>query len=201
MPRADDKQMAVAQVYGRAMHDLAVSRGEADALDEELGELAAHVEDNADLGDFFASPLIDARDRAQGLEKLFRGKASDLLVDSLQVVNRKGRLELVGPIAEAYHLRHQAELGRIDVQVTTAVPLGSGLRDRLTSALQQHTGRQPHLIERVDPSLVGGMVLKIDDEKIDASVSRQISRLHRKLFQRAEREIHRARRAAAEVAG
>ncbi len=197
MPKADDKQMAVAQVYGRAMHDLAVSRGEADALEEELGELAAQVEANADLADFFASPLIDVRDRRQGLEKLFRGKASELLVDSLQVINRKGRLELVGAIAEAYHLLHQAELGRVDVQVTTAVALGPAQRDRLTSALKQHTGRQPQLIERVEPSLVGGMVLRIEDEKFDDSVSHQISLLHKKLHQRAEREIHRARRAAA----
>ncbi len=201
MAKADDKQVAVARIYGRAMHNLAVSRGEADALDEELGELAAQVEANADLDDFFSSPLIDARDRAQGLEKLFRGKASDLLVDSLQVINRKGRLELVAAIAGTYHLRHQAELGRIDVQVTTAVALAPALRDKLTSALKQHTGRQPHLIERVDPSLVGGMVLKIDDEKIDASVSHQIGRLHRRLRRRSEREIHRARRAAAEAAG
>lgn len=200
MPKADEKQIAVAQVYSRAMHDLAVSRGEADELAEELGELAGHVEANADLDTFFASPLIDGDDREKSLERLFRGKASDLLVDSLQVVNRKGRLGLLGVIAEAYHLRHQEHLGRVDVHVTTAVPLGAALRERLVSVLGKHSDRQPQLIEQVDPSLIGGIVLKIDDEKIDASVIHEIGRLRRTLRERSEHEIYRSRRAAAEAA-
>ena len=201
MPKADDKQIAVARVYSRAMLDLAVAKGEADALGEELRELAAHVEDNHDLGSFFASPLIDSGDRAAALERLFRGKASDLLVDSLQVINRKGRLGLLAVIAEAYHQRHQEHLGRVDVHVTTAVPLEPALRERLTAALAKHSGRAPQLIERVDPSLIGGMVLKVEDEKIDASVIHEIGRLRRALRERSEHEIYRSRHAAAEAAG
>ncbi len=201
MPKADDKQIAVARVYSRAMHDLAVSRGEADALAEELGELAAYVDRNDELGNLFASPLIDPGDRAKSLEQLFRGRTSDLLVDSLQVINRKDRLALLGVIAEAYHLRHQEHLGRVDVRVTTAEPLGPALRERLVTVLLKHSGRQPQLIEEIDQSLIGGIVLKIDDQKIDASVIHQIGRLRRALRERSEHEIHRGRRAAAEAAG
>ncbi len=200
MAKADDKQIAVAQVYSRAMHDLAVSRDEADALAEELEQLAAYLEEHADLATFFASPLIDPDDRAKSLERLFRGKASDLLVDSLQVINRKGRLGLLGAVAETYHLLHQEHLGRVDVHVSTAVELTQTTRARLESVLEQYSGRQPQLIEQVDPSLIGGIVLKIDDQKIDASVIHQIGRLRRALRERSEHEIHRSRRAAAEAA-
>ncbi len=200
MSKANDQGIAVAQVYSRAMHDLAVSRNEADELAEELAELAVHVEEHADLGTFFASPLVDAGDREASLERMFRGKTSDLLLDSLQVINRKGRLGLLGVIADAYRLRHQEHLGRIDVHVSTAVALGSALRQRLQSVLREYSGRQPHLIEQVEPSLIGGIVLKIDDEKIDASVIHQIGRLRRALRTRSKQEIHRSRRAAAEAA-
>ena len=200
MAKADDKQIAVAQVYSRAMHDLAVSRDEADALAEELEQLAAYLGEHADLATFFASPLIDPDDRAKSLERLFRGKASDLLVDSLQVINRKGRLGLLGAVAETYHLLHQEHLGRVDVHVSTAVELTQTTRARLESVLEQYSGRQPQLIEQVDPSLIGGIVLKIDDQKIDASVIHQIGRLRRALRERSEHEIHRSRRAAAEAA-
>ncbi len=199
MPKADEKQIAVAQVYGRAMHDLALSMNQADALAEELGELAAHVESDADLDTFFASPLVDAGERAGSLERMFRGKTSDLLLDSLQVINRKERLGLLGAIAEAYRLRHQEHLGRVDVHVSTAVALGPAMRGRLESVLREYSGRQPHLIEQVDPSLIGGIVLKIDDQKIDASVIHEIGRLRRALRARSEQEIHRSRRAAAEA--
>ena len=197
MPKADDKQMAVAQVYSRAMHDLAVSKGEADGLLEELRELAGSIERDPDFAAFVSSPMIDAEDRSQALERIFRGRASDLVVDSLQILNRKGRLALLPAIAEAFHLQHLEHLGRVDVLVTTAVPLGDSLRDRLTAALSGHSGRQPVLIEEVDESLIGGIVLRIDDEKIDASVVHEIDRLHRALRDRAVHEIHRSRREAA----
>lgn len=198
---ADDKQMAVAQVYSRAMHDLAKSRGEADALGEELAELAAFVAGREELATFFSSPLVDAGDRAKSLERLLRGKASDLLVDALQVINRKQRLDLLGAISEAYHLLHLEHLGQVDVRVATAVPLSGALRRRLESVLAEHSGRRPQLIEEVDPSLIGGIVLRIDDEKIDASVIHEIGRLRRALRERSEQEIHRSRQAAAEAAG
>ncbi len=200
MAKADDKQVAVARVYTRAMHDLAISRNEADELAEELADLAAHVEEHEGLGTFFASPLVDTGERAKSLERMFRGKISDLLLDSLQVINRKGRLGLLGVIAESYRQRHQEHLGRVDVHVSTAVALGPGLRERLESVLREYSGRQPHLIEQVVPSLIGGIVLKIDDEKIDASVIHEIDRLRRTLRKRSEQEIHRSRRAAAEAA-
>jgi len=200
MAKADDKQMAVAQVYSRAMHELAKSKGEADALADELSELAAFIEGNAELATFFASPLVDAGDRGASLERLFRGKASDLLVDALQVINRKERLGVLGAIAEAYHLRHQEHLGQVDVHVATAVPLSDALRRRLESVLEKHSGRQPQLIEQVDESLIGGIVLRIDDEKIDASVIHEIGRLRRALRERSLQEIHRGRQAAAEAA-
>ncbi len=200
MAKADDKEMAVAQVYSRAMLDLAKSRGEADALAGELADLAAHVEANEELATFFSSPLIDPGERAKSLERVFRGKASDLLVDALQVINRKERLGSLGAIADAYHLQHQAHLGQVDVHVSTAVPLSAALRQRLETVLEKHSGREPQLIEDVDASLIGGLVLRIDDEKIDASVIHEIGRLRRALRERSEQEIHRSRRAAAEAA-
>ena len=200
MAKVDDKLMAVGQVYARAMHELAKSRGEADELAEELTELAALVEANEEFATLFRSPLIDAGVRAETVERLFRGKASDLLVDSLQVINRKERLGIIGAVAEAYHLRHEEHLGQVDVYVTTAVPLSAALRQRLVTVLAEHTGRQPQLIETVDASLIGGIVLKIGDEKIDASVIHEIGRLRRGLRERSEQEIHRARRAATEAA-
>ncbi len=200
MPKADDKEMAVAQVYSRAMHDLAIAKGEADSLAEELDELAGLIEADANFATFLSSPLIDIEERGQAVEKLFRGKASDLLVDALRVINRKGRLGLLEAIAEAYHLQFQEHLGRVDVHVSSAVPLEAGLRARLVGAIEKHSGKQPELIETVDESLIGGMVLRIADEKIDASVAREIERLRQALRERAEHEIHSSRRAAAEAA-
>lgn len=197
MPKVDHKLVAVARVYSRAMYELATARGEAASLLKELMELAGYVERDADFAAFLASPLIDVEERTALLEKLFRGKASHLLVDSLQVLNRKGRLGLLSTLAETYRLQHQETLGRIDVHVTTAVPLTDRLRKKLKAAIRKQRHETPELIETIDESLIGGIVVQIGDEKADASVVRKIDKLRKVLHQRSVREIHRRREHAA----
>ncbi len=192
-PRFDDKQIAVARVYSRAMLDLAEAQGEAEELLAELAELAATLERNPELAAFMASPLVDADERAASLKKLFRDRASDLLVDSLQVLNRKGRLALVGAVAETYRDEFQKRRGRIDVHVHTAVPLTAELRDRLRDAAAGFTGKDPELIEEVDESMIGGMVLRIGDQKLDGSVAYEIRKLRVAFHERAVHELHSVR--------
>ncbi|MEM7582379.1 MAG: ATP synthase F1 subunit delta [Acidobacteriota bacterium] len=200
MSKVDDKQIAVARVYSRAMYDLAKSRGVAEQLLDELQEIANLIARDEAFAAFVASPMVDAEERAASLEKLFRGKASDLLVDSLQVIHRKERLALLPAISEAFRLEHQEQLGRVDVRIRTAVALTDRLRDDLRRAITQRYGKEPALHEEVDSSLIGGMVLQVDDEKVDSSVVRQIAKMRHTLHERAATEIHRSRREQAEQA-
>ena len=99
MPSVSDKEITVARVYSGAMLRLAEAKGEADSLLGELDELVG----------FLSSPMIDPDLRKGSLEKLFRGKVSDLLVDSLQILNEKVRLDLIRAVAQTYRADH-AEL-------------------------------------------------------------------------------------------
>ena len=102
MSKVNDKHIAIARVYSRSLLDLAVAQGQAEELRDELLWLAGYMSENADFSHFITSPQIDADDRVASLEKMFRGKLSDLLVDGLQVIHRKGRLDLLPTIAETY---------------------------------------------------------------------------------------------------
>lgn len=196
MSKVDNKQIAVARVYSRAIYDLAKSRGETESLLAELQEVAGAVERDEAFATFMSSPLIDADERAQAIERLFRGRASDLLVDALQIIHSKGRLGLLPTITEACRQEHQAQSGRIDVRVKTAVALSDSLRRDLRRAISERYGKEPDLREEVDGSLIGGMVLQVDDEKVDNSVVRQIAKLRNTLHERAAKEIHRSRQEA-----
>ena len=194
MSKVDNKQIALAKVYSQAIYDLAKSRGEVETLLEELQEVVGAVERDEAFATFVSSPLVDADERAQAIERIFRGRASDLLVDALQVIHRKGRLALLPTIAQACRREHQEQSGQIDVHVRTAVALSDGLREDLRRAIRERYGKQPDLREQVDPSLIAGMVLQVDDEKVDSSVVRQIAKLRNTLHERAAKEIHRSRR-------
>ena len=81
----------------------------------------------------------------------------------------------------------------MEVHVRTATPLTAELREKLTALAARRTGREPYLIETVDESLIGGLVMRIGDEKFDASVATKLKVLRGALSNRASREIHSGR--------
>jgi len=180
----------VAGVYARALLALAMDRHEADQIEGELAELAGLVSANPELEGYLSSPLVDEEGRAAALEKALRERASDLVVNTLQVMNGKGRLGLLGALAEAYRLANEHRRGEVDVEVTTAVELSDELRRRIAISASRYAGRTARLIEKVDPELLGGLVLKIGDRKIDSSLARQIHDAREGLFERASQELH-----------
>ncbi len=190
MAGATDKELALAKVYSKSMLDLAESQGQADELLDELHELADMLDNNAQLDAFMSSPTVDVAARAQTLEEAVRGKASDLLVDSLQVLNRKGRLGLLSAVCESYRLAHAELRNIVDVYVTTAVPLSDILRGKLREVAAKFAGKAAELVERVDESVLGGLTMRIGDKKLDTTVAMQLRQISEAMKERASQEVH-----------
>lgn len=199
-PLYDGKQLAIAKVYARSVLTLAEKSGSAELVLNELAELAALVHESPVFARMISDPLLGTEELRRALERLFRGKVSDLVVDTLQVMRRKGRLALLPALSESYRREHQAASGILDVRVVSAVPLSPELRQRLTLAIDRHTAHKSHLIETVDPEILGGLVVRVGDEKIDASVARELASLGRAFAARASKEILSGRAYTAEEA-
>lgn len=193
MPKVDDKQIGVARVYSRALLELAERRGVAGAVQDELGEIVKLAGRDPRFARFVESPLVDPEDRERTLERMFRGRLTDVLLDALQVMNRKGRLAILPTMAQAYHQELEDLRGRVEVQVTSAVALTDELRERLRRVVAASTGRQVDLVERVDDSLIGGLVVRIGDRKIDGTVSYQIRHLREVFHEHARQHIYQSR--------
>ena len=189
MPTTDEKHMALARVYGDALLALAAARGEEDEVWESLEGLARAIEEQPDFELFLDSPLVDDAEKQAFLERLLRGRTPDLLVDGLQVVRRKGRLGLLRAIARAYREAWMRLRKKVEVEVVTAVPLAEELRRTIAAAASRRSGREAVLRERVEPDLLGGLVVKIGDEKFDASVARELAVVEQRLLARASAEI------------
>jgi F-type H+-transporting ATPase subunit delta len=190
MASVDERNREIGRLYAEAILHVAEEKGQAEELLEELNGLVEYLDRNPELERFLGSPMIEAEPRAQVIEQAFRGHASDLLLDSLLVVNRKGRLSALRAIAVAYRAELRTLRGWVDIHVRTAVPLTDALRQRLEQTLAAATGRKPTLIEKVDPAVIGGLVVEVEGRKIDASVASRLHDLSEALLARASREIH-----------
>ncbi len=196
MPNPEEGAKDIAQLYADCILDLAEEGGVAEKVGEELEGVAALVAEDRELADFLASPLISEPARREVLEGSLRGKLEDLLVDALQVMNRKGRLGLTVPLAAAYRQALKERRGVIDVAVASAVPLSPELAGRIGETVRKFTGKKPELALTVDPSLLGGLVLRVADRKIDGSVKTRIARLAERLLDRGAEQAGEAKAGA-----
>jgi len=189
MAAREEHDSGVARIYGASLLALAQEKGVADDLLSELTELTHTVESDADFATFLDSPLIEMRAREQVLEKALRGRASDLLVDAVQVLNRRGRVGLIPEVATAYRDALRADRGEVDATVVTATPLSAASREQLKGALGKYTGKKPALIERVDPTVIGGLIVEVEGKKIDTSLATRLRTFTTALTQRADRGL------------
>jgi F-type H+-transporting ATPase subunit delta len=190
MATFDDKERAVSRVYAEALLSLARKQGVADEVREELDALAALCDADAGFRDFLSNPAIDVEERRRSQETMFRGRLLDVTVDALQVLNAKGRSALLPAVVGAYRAAHDKASRRVGVKVTSARPLTDGQRGSLAEAVRRTTGFEASFEETVDPSIVGGLVVQIGDQKTDGSVATRLHNLSEALLARASREIH-----------
>lgn len=187
-PKPNEQEIAVARVYARSAFALAEEQGATESLQNELEELVKLLDREPGLERFLSSPLVETGERQQMLDRLFEEEMSEVLLDTLQVMNRKGRSGLVRALAEAYRQEFEDRTGQVSVSVRTAVALSEALRQQLQEATSKFTGREASLIETVDESLIGGMILQVGDQKIDSSVARELRQLENQLLDRASQE-------------
>lgn len=181
--------MALARLYADATRRLAVAQGIEQELLSELDGLLELMDDNPELESMFVSPLVDLDARRQTLERALRGRLSDVLVDALQVMNRKRRLGFLREFVEAYRLEFEEAHGLVEVEVTTPVELSDELKIKVQAVASKLVGARAGLVEKVDESVLGGILIKFGDRKVDTTLARDLSILGDRLMARASEEV------------
>jgi F-type H+-transporting ATPase subunit delta len=138
---------------------------------------------------FLGSAAI-GRDRKQELiEKTFSGRATDVFVNFLLVLNKHDRLDVLRAIHAAYGELYDTRSGRIRVQVTSAVPLPDDQAEKLRQEIRSKFNREPVLDTRLDPDLIAGMVVQVGDWKLDSSIQSRLHHIREELVERCSYEI------------
>ncbi|MEM9883583.1 MAG: ATP synthase F1 subunit delta [Planctomycetota bacterium] len=173
---------AVAEVYAEALFELSAEKNQLDAIGDEVAQLRRLIHDDADLCRLITHPVLDAAQRAGMLQRLFEGRVSDLLYRFLQTINRKGRLATLPGIAAAFAARLAEHRNELAVEAHVARPLDDATAGRVADGLGAALGKTVTLTQTVDPSLIGGLKLRIGDRLLDATVARQLKNMEQQLI-------------------
>ncbi len=187
--RFDKQRLAVGRLYAESLRRVAAERGIEQELLSELDGLLELMDENPEMESMFVSPLVDVDQRRGTLERALRGRLSDLLVDALQVMNSKRRLGFLREFVEAYRLEFERAHGMVEVEVTTPVPLSDELQRRTAEIASKLVGARAALVEKVDESLLGGMLIQFGDRKVDTTLARDLSILGERLVERSTQEV------------
>jgi F-type H+-transporting ATPase subunit delta len=172
----------VARSYASALFELADQKGELEAYGDALDEIADLLAEQRDFAQFLDTPRIDTREKKRVLQETFGGKIPQHVLNFLFLTIDKRRQRLLGRMAIEYRDLLDARMGRAHVDVTVARPVDDAVVGDLTQRLSRSLGKEvvPHV--RVDPSLVGGIVVRSGDVVYDGSVRRRLEGLRRKLL-------------------
>jgi F-type H+-transporting ATPase subunit delta len=189
-PAADVGAQRVARVYAEALLNAAEKQHQADAVLEEFESLVQDVfRASPQFESFLASGVIDRDQKAVVIRSVFEGRASELFVNFFLVLNAHERLSLLRSILAAVRALRDQRARRLRVVVRTAVPLPDDQRGRLEHELREAFRLDPVLETRVEPALLGGLVVRVGDWVYDASVRTRIDTLRNQLMARSSHEI------------
>lgn len=172
------------RTYARALFQAAQEKKRLKQVHEELGDFAAAVRDTPELRSVLRNPQLDSRLKAQLVGELVDG-ADELLHNFLRLVAEKGRIGEIQEMARELDRLVAAEERRLNLELTTAVELSEDEAREIVKQIEKATGRTVEATRRVDPSLIGGLVLQADSLRVDASVRGRIERLRHELVRRS----------------
>ena len=184
MATASPNSQAVGR-YARALLQLANERQQAETIRSELTGLTDVFKANPRLAQMLADPAMSEASRASLIQKLFAGRLSQTTLNFLGVLNVKSRLGLLPEIIEAYGDLLEEQLGNVEVDVTVAQRLDAGQLEQVRQRVSQALGRTAVVHQYVDESIIGGLILRVQDKLMDASVRYQLESIRKQLLQAA----------------
>jgi F-type H+-transporting ATPase subunit delta len=174
----------IAQVYARSLFDVAKEHDVLDEVHEQLGQFADAMAENRELQMFFFSPYFSSAEKKDGVEKVVEG-GDGYLVNFLKLVAERHRMPAVFRMRRRFDALWREENRLLEVRITSAVSLDEDLVRTIGGRIEEQTGQRIDLDANVDPDVIGGLVLRVGNMVMDASVRGRLERLRREVARAA----------------
>jgi len=164
--------------YAKAILETAVSTGKANQVNDDMKSIIAAVNSSADLKDFLASPIITSEVKMNVLSEVFGSVQADTK-SLFRLLQENKRFEILEAIATQFNAQFDEMNGVEVAKVTTAFPITADLEAKILAKATSISTKKITIQNTVDPSIIGGFILRIGDKQYNASVSNRLQELKR----------------------
>jgi F-type H+-transporting ATPase subunit delta len=174
----------IATVYARSLFEVAKEQSKLDEVREQLGQVADAINDDRELQVFFFSPYFSTEEKSDGLRKVVDG-ADPAVLNFLELLVEKHRMPALFRIRHAYDELWERENKLLPVEITSAVELDDEVARRIGDQIGEQTGQRVELTKTVDPDIIGGLVLRVGNSILDASIRNRLDNLRKNVAKAA----------------
>jgi F-type H+-transporting ATPase subunit delta len=172
----------IAEVYARALFEVAEEQDQLDPIHEQLGQFADALAANRDMAVFFFSPYFSTDEKKNALRRSIDG-AEPAFMNFLEALIERHRMPAIFRIRSRFEEMWDDAHKLLPVEVTSAVALDPETVESLGRRIGEQTGNEIELSSRVDPEILGGIVLRVGNFIMDASIRSRLEQLRREVAQ------------------
>ena len=172
----------IAQVYARSLFEVAKEQDVLDTVREQLGQFADALGENHDLAVFFFSPYFSTEEKKDGLNRALDG-GEPIFINFLQALLERHRMPAIFRIRARFDTAWDTERKLLPVTVTSAVALDESTVSSIGERIGDQTGLEIQLSSNVDPEILGGIVLRVGNFILDASIRNRLNQLRKQVAQ------------------
>lgn len=174
-------ELKVSRRYAKSLLGLAQESNLTEKIFSDMLLVESVFADNREMSRIMRSPIIQNFKKESILKGIFSGKVDKMTLNFILMMISKGRVGLIEDIAREYIELHKQMNGVRTAYVTTAVKLDESIRQSVLEIVRRKGGEKVELVEKVDPEILGGLILRMGDKQFDASVSRKLNDISRRL--------------------
>jgi F-type H+-transporting ATPase subunit delta len=168
--------------YAKALFQLAEEENKQEAVRNDIELLLESVNSSNEFADFLENPLIKSSEKNTIINSLFKENINDLTFRFLQLlINNKREGYLKNICQYTIHL-HKQKLGIQDAVITTAQEISSSYKKEIFDFITRKFKVNIELQDKIDPAIIGGFILRIEDQQINASIQSQLMKIKRELI-------------------
>jgi F-type H+-transporting ATPase subunit delta len=170
----------IAAVYARSLFEVAQEQNKLDQIREELGEFADALDGNRELQVFFFSPYFSTAEKEDGLDRTV-SDADPILVNFLKLLIENHRMPVIFRVRRVVDGLWREENKLLPVTVTSAVELDQATVSQIGDRISEQTGRKVELSAVVEPDILGGLVVRVGNSILDASIRNRLEQLRKQV--------------------